>query len=378
MPTNERGDGRVFQRGSVWWIQYYFDGQDRRESSRSTNKKVADKLLRQRLAKKDSGELQEAHFKQIRFADLKHIIEQDYQLSQRKSVDRLGTALKALEGTFGGTLARAITLDRLTAYANERLEGGHAPATVRYELAVLRRAFRLAQRAGKAICPPFPALHVSNTRTGFFERTDFEAVRARLPKEIQRIVTLAYLTGWRTRSEVLTMQWKQVDFGAGVVRLEPGTTKNDEGRVFPFGVLPELDALLRQQWEETKALQVATGRIIPFVFHRQGKPIKSFRQAWTDACTLAGVPNRLVHDFRRTAVRNLERAGVPRSVSMKLTGHKTESVYRRYAIVCEADLSEGLKKLAVLHEADQRTPHYGTVSGTVAQLPKQMVARGAR
>lgn len=114
------------------------------------------------------------------------------------------------------------------------------------------------------------------------------------------------------------------------------------------------------------------------MFHRQGKPIKSFRQAWTDACTLASVPNRLVHDFRRTAVRNLERAGVPHSVAMKLTGHKTESVYRRYAIVCEADLSEGLKKLAVLHEADQRTPHYGTVLGTVAHMPKQAVASGTR
>jgi integrase len=362
----------------VWWIQFYFDGQDRRESSRSTNKKVANRLLRQRLAKKDSGELQEAHFKQIRFADLKGMIEQDYQLSKRKSVGRLATALKALEATFGGTLARTITLDRLTVYANERLESGHASATVRYELAVLRRAFRLAQRAGKAICPPFPAISVSNTRKGFFEREDFEAVRAHLPNELQRVVTFAYLTGWRTRSEALPMQWKQVDFRAGVVRLEPGTTKNDEGRMFPFAVLPEFDELLRQQWEETKALQADTGQIIPFVFHRQGKEIKDFRKVWKGACKLAGVPDRLVHDFRRTAVRNLERAGVPRSVAMKLTGHKTESVYRRYAIVCEADLTEGLKKLAVLHEAELRTPHYGTISGTVARLPKQVAANGVR
>ena len=60
---------------------------------------------------------------------------------------------------------------------------------------------------------------------------------------------------------------------------------------------------------------------------------------------------KLLHDFRRTAVRNLERAGVPRSVAMKLTGHKTESVYRRYAIVAEGDLAEGVAKLAVLHQA---------------------------
>jgi hypothetical protein len=56
------------------------------------------------------------------------------------------------------------------------------------------------------------------------------------------------------------------------------------------------------------------------------------------------------------AVRNLERAGVSRSVAMKLTGHRTEAVYRRYAIVSEPDLSEGLMKLAALHEAEKVTP----------------------
>ncbi len=137
------------------------------------------------------------------------------------------------------------------------------------------------------------------------------------------------------------------------MRLEPGTTKNDEARVLPFAVLPDLADLLRRQWNETMQVQVETGRIIPWLFHRRGKPIKDFYGAWAVACKQAGVPHRIPHDFRRTAVRNLERAGVPRSVAMKITGHKTEAVYRRYAIVSEADLADGLKKLARLHSSER-------------------------
>ena len=135
------------------------------------------------------------------------------------------------------------------------------------------------------------------------------------------------------------------------MRLEPGTTKNDEGRVFPFNALPALAALLRAQHERTQAAARELGQVIPHVFHRAGRPILSYRGAWERACTAAGLAGRLVHDFRRTAVRNLERAGVPRSVAMKLTGHKTESIYRRYAIVSEADLAAGVQRLAALHDA---------------------------
>ena len=155
------------------------------------------------------------------------------------------------------------------------------------------------------------------------------------------------------RSEILPLTWRQVDFGAGTVRLEPSTTKNDEARVLPFAVLPELADTLREEWNKTMAIQIETGSIIPWVFHRRGKPIKDFYGAWKVACEKAGVPQRIPHDFRRTAVRNLERARVPRSVAMKIAGHKTEAVYRRYAIVSEADLSEGLKKLAKLHSTER-------------------------
>jgi integrase len=237
------------------------------------------------------------------------------------------------------------------------MAAGFAPATVKFELTHLHKAFRLAERAGKAICPSFPHIAVQNVRTGFFECADVEVVWFHLSEVFRRLITFTCLTGRRVPSEILTLRWKQVDFSAGMVRLEPGTTKNDEGRVFPFGVLPELANLLRAQWEKALTLEMATGQSVLTVFHWNDrgtiKPIhpKALYHRRKEACRRAGVSTRIPHDFRRTAVRNLERAGVPRSVAMKLTGHKTEAVYRRYAIVCEAELIEGLKKLAVLEES---------------------------
>ena len=160
------------------------------------------------------------------------------------------------------------------------------------------------------------------------------------------VIQFGALTGWRVQSEVLPLTWDGVDFQAGIVRLEPGTTKNREGRIFPFSVLPPLETLLMNQLKRTREVERARDRILPWVFHRNGAPIRDIRGAWRTACKKAGLEGAWIHDLRRTAVRNLERAGVPRSTAMKLTGHKTESVYLRYAIVEEEMLREGVGKLA--------------------------------
>ena len=97
---------------------------------------------------------------------------------------------------------------------------------------------------------------------------------------------------------------------------------------------------------------MATGTVVPWLFHRDGKPIKSFRRAWGTACRMAGLPGRIPHDFRRTAVRNLERAGVPRSTAMAMVGHQTEAIYRRYAIADESMLRDGGVQLEALHVLD--------------------------
>ncbi|MBV8139346.1 MAG: tyrosine-type recombinase/integrase [Deltaproteobacteria bacterium] len=148
----------------------------------------------------------------------------------------------------------------------------------------------------------------------------------------------------------MTRQWRHVDLDAGWLRLEPGEGKTAEGRMFPL--TPELRTVLEKQREWVRGLERATGQIIPWVFvHDDGTPILNFRYSWKKACRQAGVSKRHVHDFRRTAVRDLERAGVPRSAAMKMSGHQTETVYRRYAIVDEGMMREAAEKLSRLHSA---------------------------
>ncbi len=164
----------------------------------------------------------------------------------------------------------------------------------------------------------------------------------------------AYLTGWRVPSEILPLEWRQVDFAGGTVRLDPGTTKNDDGRLFPFDVLPALVKLLELQQRRRVALS-------PLIFHREGQPIRdAFREPWRAACEAAGWPALIPHDFRRTAVRNLVRAGVPEKTAMLLTGHKTRSVFDRYDIVNEADLREAVSRLAAA-PANKKTDARGRV-----------------
>lgn len=221
--------------------------------------------------------------------------------------------------------------------------------------------------SGKAAGKPYiPKLKLDNVRKGFFERGQLNAILEHLSDDLKPVAVVTYITGWRVHDEILSRQLKHVDLKAGWLRLEPGESKNREGRNFPL--TPELRDVLENQIKRIEALRVE-GKICPWLFHRDGKPIRSFRRAWLTACVKAGlgteirdakgklmkkIGGRIPHDFRRAAVRNLERAGVSRSDAMKMVGHKTESIYRRYAIADEKSMKEAAAKLAALHDVDKQ------------------------
>ena len=183
-----------------------------------------------------------------------------------------------------------------------------------------------------------------NVRKGFVDDAMVAAIKGHLAPALQPIVTFAYVTGWRVQSEVLPLEWRQVDRTARTVRLDAGTTKNGKGRSLDFGDHAALGTLFDALWTQHKAL-AEKGAICPWIFQRNGHRVRDFRKAWETACRAAGFPGRIPHDLRRSAVRNLVRAGVPDTVAMTITGHQTRSVFDRYDISSEADVREGLARL---------------------------------
>lgn len=361
-----RGMGTVYQptwrdkrtgeirKADTWWIKFYDHGVRNLENAHTTNRADAVRLLKQRAGQVGLGQPVGSQIEGTKLDDLLAMLEADYVANGRRSLDRVQQAGAHLREFYrgGDRKARTITSDTIVAYAAHRLEEGAKPSTVNYEMAMLRRAFRLAARAGKiGVRPEFSMLHISNARAGFFEHSQYEAVLRHLPDYLQPVAIAAYATGWRTQSELLTRTWRHVDLVTGWLRLDPGESKTGEARAFP--ITNDLRAVLVEQRARVSAIERSTGQIIPWLFvHPDGTPVRDFRCAWAKACRAASVPGRLVHDFRRTAVRNLERAGVPRSAAMKMTGHRTEAIYQRYAITDSAMLQEAAAKLDAFHAAE--------------------------
>ena len=357
-PKYRRGDGTVVE-SQVLWIKWYRNGRAFRESAETDKDSVARRLLRQREGDITRGVPVTPRTDRALLEDLGADVVTDYKVNGKRSVKDVARSFEQhLNPFFDGWRAANITTADVRRYIEHRQGKGVANSTINRELSHLGRAFTLGMEAGKVTQKPkIRRLREDNVRTGFFEPAQFESVRAHLAPPLRPLVTFAYLTGWRVPSEVQPLQWRQVDFTAGTVRLDPGTTKNREGRVFPMTA--ELRALLEDQREHTDEMQHKLGCIIPHVFHRNGRRVSEFKKAWASACKKAGCAGRIRHDFRRTAVRNLVRAGIPERVAMAMTGHKTRSVFERYNIVSPGDLADAARRL------DTVTIATGKASGKV-------------
>jgi integrase len=328
--------GMIYPRGNIYWIKYYRNGKPFFESTKSKKKMVAKKLLEQREGEISQGKIPGVYFDKIRFGELAEDFLADYRINQKKSLVRAKRSINHLNERFEGVRVTGINTPKINRYIEYRMNQGASSASINRELAALKRLFNLGARCTppKVDRVPFiPMLKENNIRKGFFEHGEFLALRDALPAYLKGFITFAYKTGWR-KSEIANLTWKQVDLNQGIVTLNPGETKNDDGRTIYLD--DELKVILEQQLN----LRKGKDKILPYVFlNKSGNDrIKDFRVSWDKACSDAGIGKKLFHDFRRTAARNIVRSGTPERVAMTVTGHKTRSVFDRYNIVSDKDL----------------------------------------
>jgi integrase len=337
-------------RGAIWWVKYYANGRPVRESAGTDKETEARRFLKEREGRVATGQPILPRVDRIRYEELSDDLVRHYEATGRRNLREARIRLAHLARFFANRRVASLSTTDLTSYIVKRQSEKVANATINRELATLSRMFAVGYKAGKVLRPPvIERLREAPPRQGFFERDRFLSVRKNLPLDLQVAVTIAYTYGWRTPSEVLTLERRQLDLEAGTLRLDPGTTKNDDGRL--VYLTPELKTMLTAQLARVRTLERKLRRIVVFLFpHLDGDEIgtrrRDIRSAWRTACKKAGCPQMLTHDFRRTAVRNMVNAGVPERVAMKVTGHKTRAVFDRYHIVSPGDLRDAAARIA--------------------------------
>jgi integrase len=342
-PTYRTKSGEKRQAGVFWWKAP--GGQ--RYSTGERDEAAAQAWALERVSEARRGEPARVAAA-ARYDDLERLLLEDWQAKGRKGVTQATARLRHLRKSFAGWNAAAITTDRVTAHALRRRAEGAAPATINLEIAILHRAFVLARRAGRVRdVPIMDRLKGVQHRTGVVERGDFEAICSNLPPRYVPVVRFLYLTGWRER-EALSLAWQHVDFADGEIHLAAENSKTGEPRSFAFASSPALVTLLDTQRTSRRVLS-------PYVFPgRAGRPLDrtGLQKRWREASIKAGVPAALIHDLRRTAARDLRRAGVAPYVAMAQLGHRDTRTHQAYSVVLRQDQADAITRLEQLRAGE--------------------------
>lgn len=362
---NENGKGvqtmgSIYLRGKTFWIKYSNNGRPVRESAGTEKENEARRLLKLREGQVQENKFPGLQVKRTRFDELAEGLRLDYRMNGKKSLWRTEISIKHLKAFFGDCRASDITTMRIKEYITQNQAAGMTNASINRTLAALKRMFSLSLQQTPALVankPYIPMLKENNVRTGFYSYEEYIAILDKLPEYLKGSFVMAYFTGMR-KNEVLSLMWSQVNFFDKTITLDAGTTKNDEARI--LYLTGELLETIQERHKDVNG---------PYVFHHNGQKIKDFRFVWSKAFRDAKIPEKLFHDLRRTAVRNMVRAGIPEKVVMKISGHKTRSVFDRYHIVNEDDLKAAAEKVSSLHQ-DRRNLakniEAGTILGTIA------------
>ncbi|HEV2325019.1 MAG TPA: site-specific integrase, partial [Terracidiphilus sp.] len=328
MAARSYGAGTIFQRGQIWYVSFWAGGRQIQKSSGSTKRQDAVRLRDQLLGKKARGEIGTAASDKVTCGELLDDLLEHARHNVKASTEKIWKLIVEanLRPFFGHRKAGNLSTAVLKEYRRKRVAQGRSESTCNRELSMLRIAFNLGRRCTPPkvlMVPYFPMVAETQVRQGFLTDEQYELLRDALPDYLRPLFVTGYFTGMRL-GELLALRWHQVDWDQGFITLSSGETKTGHSRAVPV-----LDGDMRH-WLEW-AHKNADG--CDAVFHHGAVPIREFRFTWRKACMAAGVPDLKFHDLRRTAVRNMRRAGVPQVVRMRISGHRTDSMERRYNIV---------------------------------------------
>lgn len=348
-----RGTGSLKLRGNTWWIVYSHRGRRYDESSESSDVNIAKKLLAKRLGQIASGTFAGLNSEKVTISELADLVLQDYEHNKRRSTPmvryRVNLHVKPL---LGEVKAAQFSQAHAKKYVCTRRQQEASDATINRELAIVRRGFTLALQQDPPLVartPHIPKLEEDNVRQGFVEHAQYIALREKLPTHLKCLLVVGFHVGCRL-GELRKIRWDQVDLDGREIRLTQAQTKAKTARTLP--IYGDMLEWLKAQ-KETRDEDWPT---CPWVFNYLGRPIGSHLKGWRRSCKEADLEGLLFHDLRRSAVRNMERAGIPRKIAMAISGHKTEAVYRRYDIVSAADLKLAAAKMETYFQEVQPRP----------------------
>ena len=371
---NTRGLGRIFKpkASSKYHCAYFLHGKEYRQTTGTCDAKEAEKFLRHKMKEVGAVQIGKATFvgpqqERIKVEKLLQALEKDYKIRHKDS-PQFRAHLKHIRDNFGRWRAVEVTPEAIDLFIEKLQDAGYAAATINRSTQLLAQAFKLAvQRRHLATAPQIRHLsEKGNARQGFFADTEFQALSEHLPPYLCDFVQFGYLTGWR-RGEIASLQWSDIE--DDVVHLRAENSKNGEARSVTLSG-DFADLIKRRKAHRKVKTAEGVDAIAAHVFHLDGHPVGDFRKAWATACVAANLGHyecghckqpiverkckrcrtearykgRIFHDLRRTAVRNMVRAGVPERVAMSISGHKTRAIFDRYNIVNEADKKAALER----------------------------------
>jgi integrase len=353
----------IYQRGKTYWYSFTFNGRRVQKSAKVQNAKEAaniEKAAWTQLARGEVG-LDAPKRERRAIGELLDALQRNYEDNDKLSPQNKSLIARA-KADFDSKLATELSSDEIAKYIERRKKEGAKPSSINRVTEVIRRAFTIAGLTA----PRMERLsEAGNARQGFLSEAELDALISHLPMDLQDFTRFAAACGMR-KGEIAGLTWKMIE--GDELRIPGNICKNRKGRVLPL--TGELAEIIERRRAALSKKNDGTLQMPEHVFHRNGEAVAELRKSWQTAAIAAGLgimicekcekqgpekycakckrprkyQGKLFHDLRRSAVRNMVKAGVNTQVAKQWSGHKSDSMFERYSILTTDDMREAARK----------------------------------